>query len=322
MKRVYLDYAATTPVDPEVLAEMLPYFTDTFGNANSMHSFGQAAGAAVDAARRKIAALLGVKPTEIYFTSGGTEGDNWALKGCAEAYADRGRHVIVSSIEHAALIGAAHQLEKRGYTVTFLPVTDKGIVEPEILEKHITDDTSIVSVMLANNEIGTIQPVKELAAIAHRHGALFHTDAVQAMGAIPVDVKDLGVDLMAFSGHKFYGPKGIGVLYIRSGVKPEKLIAGGHQERTMRGGTTNVPAVVGIAKALEIALRDLDANAARIKALRDRFVAGVRERIPYIVYNGDETRRLPGNANFSFEFLEGESILMRLDLAGVACSSG
>ena len=322
MNRIYLDHSATTPLDPEVLQKMMPYFTEKFGNANSMHSFGQEGAYAVDEARRKIASLIGAKPTEIYFTSGGTEADNWAIKGMAMKMREKGNHIIVSSIEHAAILASCKQLQEFGFDVTYLPVDNKGKVSPDELRKAITDKTILVSVMLANNEIGTIEPVKELAAIAHEHGIFFHTDAVQAMGAIPVNVRDLGVDLMSFSGHKFYGPKGIGVLYIKSGTKPDKFMTGGHQERTMRGGTTNVPAVVGMAAALEKAVTHLDENYARIKAMRDRFVSRVKNEIPYVVYNGDEADRLPQNANFAFEFIEGESILMSLDLAGIACSSG
>ena len=260
MKRVYLDHSATTPLDSEVLEKMLPYFTDKFGNANSMHSFGQEGAYAVDEARRKIAELIGAKPTEIYFTSGGTEADNWAIKGMAAKLRKKGNHIITSSIEHAAIISSCHQLEEFGFEVTFLPVDKTGKVNPLDLEKAITDKTVLVSVMLANNEIGTIQPVKELCEIAHKKGIYFHTDAVQAVGSIPVSVKELGVDLMSFSAHKFYGPKGVGVLYIKGGTKPDKFMTGGHQERTMRGGTTNVPGVVGMAAALEKAVTHLDEN--------------------------------------------------------------
>ncbi len=322
MRKVYLNYSATTPVAKAVLDEMMPYFSEKFGNANSMHAFGQEGAYAVDEARRKIADLLKVKPTEIYFTSGGTEADNWALKGIAHAKKEQGKHIITSKIEHAAILSSCAQLEQDGFRVTYLPVDKNGIVNPEDLEAAIDEDTTLVSIMTANNEIGSIQPIKELCAIAHRHGVLFHTDAVQAMGSIPVDVHDLGVDMMSFSGHKFYGPKGIGVLYIKSGIKPDKLIAGGHQERTRRGGTTNVPAVVGIAKALEIAITDLDKNYKHVKEIRDYFVSEIEKRIPYVIYNGDRERRLPQNANFAFEFIEGESLLLTLDLHGITCSSG
>lgn len=323
MNRIYLDHSATTPLDPEVLKKMTPYFTDIFGNASSMHGFGQEGAYAVDKARRKIAGLIGAKPNEIYFTSGGTEADNWAIKGMALKMRGKCNKIITSAIEHAAIMESCHQVQKElGYEIVYLPVGKRGIVDPEDLKKTIDDKTALVSIMTANNEIGTIQPIRDLAAIAREKGVFFHTDAVQAMGSIPMNVNDLGVDMMSFSGHKFYGPKGIGVLYIRGGVKPERFMTGGHQERTMRGGTTNVPSVVGIAEALDIAVCDLDKNYAYIKSLRDRFVSRVKTEIPYVFYNGDENERLPQNANFSFEYIEGESILMSLDLAGIATSSG
>ena len=323
MNRIYLDHSATTPLDPEVLKKMTTYFTDIFGNASSMHGFGQEGAYAVDKARRKIAGLIGAKPNEIYFTSGGTEADNWAIKGMALKMRGKCNKIITSAIEHAAIMESCHQVQKElGYEIVYLPVGKRGIVDPEDLKKAIGDKTALVSIMTANNEIGTIQPIRDLAAIAREKGVFFHTDAVQAMGSIPMNVNDLGVDMMSFSGHKFYGPKGIGVLYIRGGVKPERFMTGGHQERTMRGGTTNVPSVVGIAEALDIAVRDLDKNYAYIKSLRDRFVSRVKTEIPYVFYNGDENERLPQNANFSFEYIEGESILMSLDLAGIATSSG
>ncbi len=312
MRRVYLDYSATTPVDERVFEAMKPYYTEMFGNANSLHCFGREGATAVDTSRRKIAALLDVKPTEIYFTSGGTEGDNWALKGVASAYRNKGRRIIVSSVEHAAMIASAKQLESDGFDVVFLPVDGGGRVLPEFLEKVITDDTVLVSVMTANNEIGTVQPIKELAEIAHKHGAYFHTDAVQAVGAIPIDIRGWNVDMLTFSAHKFYGPKGIGALFIKSGIKPSKIITGGHQERSMRGGTTNVPAVVGMAAALELALDNLEENSVRIGKLRDYFVEEIEKKVPYAIYNGDRVHRVPQNANFAFEFIEGESLLLVL----------
>ncbi|MDR0426359.1 MAG: cysteine desulfurase NifS [Clostridiales bacterium] len=322
MRRIYLDHAATTPVDKAVLADMLPYFSDIAGNANSLHSFGREGAYAVDTARRQIAADLGVKPTEIYFTSGGTEADNWAVKGIAALDKNRGGHLITSKIEHHAVLCAFEQLEKQGYAVTYLDVDGEGLVSPEALEREIRPDTFLVSVMLANNEIGTIQPIRELCEIAHRRKLIFHTDAVQAIGSIPVNITALGVDMLSFSAHKFYGPKGIGVLYIKSGIRPDKLIAGGHQERSRRGGTTNVPSVVGLAAALRLALENLDENAEAIRALRDSFVKRVEDTIPHVVYNGSRDKRLPGNASFSFAFIEGESLLLNLDLNGIACSSG
>ena len=321
-RQVYLDHSATTPVDERVLNEMLPYFSDKFGNANSIHGFGSEAALAVDTARRKIAKLIDAKHTEIYFTSGGTEADNWALKGVAFARRDRGKHIITSSIEHAAIMASCKQLEAQGYELTYLSVNEKGLVSPAELKKALRSDTILVSVMLANNEVGTVQPVKELCEITHEAGVLFHTDAVQAMGSIPVSVKDLGVDMLTFSAHKFYGPKGVGALYIKGGVKPDKVVVGGHQERTMRGGTTNVPCVAGMAKALELAVENLDENAKHIKSLRDYFVSEVEKKIPHVIYNGDREKRLPQNANFSFEFIEGESRFFNKDQLGKSCLWG
>ena len=321
-KRIYFDHAATTPVDPRVLDKMLPYFTQKFGNPNSQHAFGRETVCAVDDARDEIAACIGAKPSEIYFTSGGTEADNWALRGAAHALANRGRHLIVSAVEHPAMIATAKELAKKGFEVTFAEVDEYGAVDLEKLEKAIRPDTVFVGVMTANNEVGTIQPVKEIAALCKTKGIVFFTDAVQAAGAIPLNVKEIGADMLSFSGHKFYGPKGIGVLYIRSGLKIEKLVSGGHQERSMRGGTTNVPAVVGMAEALRIATQNLDENAAYVSAIRDRFIHRVLREIPYVKLNGHPEKRLPANANFSFRYIEGESLLFSLDLKGIAVSSG
>ena len=322
MKKVYLDHSATTPLDREVLQDMIPYFCDEFGNANSMHAFGQAGAQAVDGARRKIASLIGAKPNEIYFTSGGTEADNWAIKGMARKMKGKRSKIITSAIEHAAIMSSCKQMENEGFTTVYLPVDEYGVVKEDEFIKQLTPDTALVSIMLANNEIGTIQPIKRLAELAHEKGIYFHTDAVQAVGSIKVNVNELGVDLMSFSAHKFYGPKGIGVIYIRGGVKPDKFMTGGHQERTMRGGTTNVPAVVGMASALERAVNKLDENYEYVKSLRDRFVNRVMDEIPSVIYNGHPSQRLPQNANFAFEYIEGESILMLLDLEGISCSSG
>lgn len=321
-KRIYFDHAATTPVDPRVLDKMLPYFTQKFGNPNSQHAFGRETVCAVDDARDEIAACIGAKPSEIYFTSGGTEADNWALRGAAHALANRGRHLIVSAVEHPAMIATAKELAKKGFEVTFAEVDEYGAVDLEKLEKAIRPDTVFVGVMTANNEVGTIQPVKEIAALCKTKGIVFFTDAVQAAGAIPLNVKEIGADMLSFSAHKFYGPKGIGVLYIRSGLKIEKLVSGGHQERSMRGGTTNVPAVVGMAEALRIATQNLDENAAYVSAIRDRFIHRVLREIPYVKLNGHPEKRLPANANFSFRYIEGESLLFSLDLKGIAVSSG
>ncbi len=326
MERIYLDHAATTPLSKEAFDAMYPYFSNTFGNANSQHGFGRDSAAAVLVARESIASSLGAKPNEIYFTSGGTEADNWALKGTALALKDKGNHIITTKIEHSAIYTTCKKLEKYGFDVTYLDVDSDGFVTPADLEKAITDKTILVSIMYANNEIGTIEPIKELCQVAHDHKVLFHTDAVQATGAVRYNVKDLGVDMLSFSGHKFYGPKGIGGLYIRNGLRIEKLIIGGEQERTNRGGTTNVPAVVGMAKALEVALRDLDKNNEYVSGLRNRFVEGVVSQIDEIYFNGPKQenydKRLPNNASFSFKYIEGESILFSLDLAGVSASSG
>ena len=326
MERIYLDHAATTPLSKEAFDAMYPYFSNTFGNANSQHGFGRDGAAAVLSARESIASSLGAKPNEIYFTSGGTESDNWALKGTALALRDKGNHILTSKIEHSAIYTTCKQLEKYGYDVTYLDVDSDGFVSPSDLEKAITDKTILVSIMFANNEIGTIEPIKELSEVAHAHKVLFHTDAVQATGAVRYNVKDLGVDMLSFSGHKFYGPKGIGGLYIRSGIKIEKLIIGGEQERTNRGGTTNVPAVVGMAKALEVALENLDKNNEYVQSLRNRFVEKVSSQVDEIYFNGpkakDYDKRLPNNASFSFRYIEGESILYSLDLVGVCASSG
>ena len=320
--RVYADHAATTPCDKRVVEAMLPYFTNDFGNADSQHFFGRDTAKAVADARETIARLIGCKPNELYFTGSGTESDNWALKGVALHKTDKGNHVIISAIEHHAILTAADWLEQNGFRVTRLPVDSTGLVSVEELEKAIDDKTTIVSVMYVNNEVGTIQPIKDLAEIAHKHGALFHSDCVQAMPYLNIDVKELGVDLLTMSGHKFYGPKGVGALYIRNGVKLDKLICGGGQERSQRGGTTNTPAVVGMATALEIARAEMQQNNAYIEKLRDHFVDRVLNEIPYTRFNGNKDHRVPSIANFSFEFVEGEGILMLMDFNGIAVSSG
>ncbi len=322
MKRIYLDHAATTGLDAAVLSKMAPYFSDIFGNANSQHSFGREAVRGVDEARDTIASLIGAKPNEIYFTSGGTEADNWAIRGAAHANRARGNHLIVSAVEHPAMLTTARELEKEGFEVTLAPVDEFGTVDVAKLEESIRPETVFIGVMAANNEIGTLQPLAEISEIAQRHKILFFTDAVQAAGAIPLDVNAPRVDMMSISGHKFYGPKGVGALYIRSGVKTGKILTGGHQERGMRGGTTNVPGVVGMAEALRLAVAKLDENAAYISSLRDRFIARVQKEIPFVKLNGHPKNRLPSNANFSFRYVEGESLLFSLDLAGIAVSSG
>ncbi len=320
--KVYLDHAATTPCDQAVVEEMLPYFTEKFGNADSQHACGRETAKAVADARETIARIINCAPNELYFTGSGTEADNWALKGAALARKNRGNHVIISAIEHHAILNSADWLEKEGFVVTKLPVDKTGLVSVEDLKNAITDKTILVSVMYANNEVGTIQPIKELAQVAHEHGALFHSDCVQAVPYLKIDVKDLGLDLMTMSGHKFYGPKGVGALYVRNGVKLDKLICGGGQERSQRGGTTNTPAVVGMAKALELSVANMQQNNAHIAALRDHFVQRVLAEIPYVRFNGNVDHRVPSVANFSFEFVEGEGILMLMDFHGVAVSSG
>ncbi len=318
----YFDHAATTPVDPRVLQKMLPYFTENFGNPNSQHACGRRAAAAVDEARDTVASLIGAKPSEIYFTSGGTESDNWALRGAAHANAERGKHLIVSAVEHPAMISTAKELQKEGFEVTFAAVDEFGRVDVEELRKSIRPDTTFIGVMTANNEIGTIQPIAEISALARERGIVFFTDAVQAAGALKLNVKEPTVDMLSFSGHKFYGPKGVGVLYVRSGVRVGKIITGGHQERSMRGGTTNVPGIVGLAEAFRLANEEMAQNNAHVSAIRDRFIARVLREIPYVKLNGHPKDRLPNNANFSFRYIEGESLLFSLDLAGIAVSSG
>lgn len=324
MKEIYLDNAATTRVDERVVKKMLPYFTEIYGNANSQHGYGRAAQEAVDEARDTIAKIIGAKPAEVYFTSGGTESDNWALRGTCKAQAHKGKHVIISKIEHAAMLTTAHELEKEGFEFSYIGVDSDGFINLDELEKAIRPDTILIACMYANNEVGTIEPIKEIVKIAKKHNITVFTDAVQAMGAIDINVDELGVDLMSFSSHKFHGPKGMGALYIRTGVPLARLISGGHQERTRRGGTTNVPGVVGFAEALRLTREDLEKDGKYVASLRDRFISRVQNEIPYVRLNGpkDGSKRLPNNADFSFEYIEGESILFSLDLAGIAVSSG
>lgn len=322
-RRLYMDYSATTPVKKEVLDEMMPYLTDYFGNASSFHLFGRETKTALDKARKQIASLVNADPNEIFFTNGGTESDNWALQGSAFARKNKGNHIITSKIEHHAILHTCEYLEKvHGFEVTYLDVDADGIVDLEQLKREIKDTTILVSIMYANNEIGTIQPIKEITEIAHAHGALMHTDAVQAAGNIPVDVKELGVDLMSMSGHKIYGPKGIGSLYMKKGVKIHNLIHGGAQERRKRAGTENIPAIVGYGKAAEMAKENMENHIKELTRLRNKLIEGVLERIPHTRLNGHRNNRLPGNANFSFEFIEGEGILLLLDQLGIAASSG
>jgi cysteine desulfurase len=321
-KRVYMDHAATTYTKQEVLDEMLPYFKEIYGNPSSVHGFGREARKAVDLARERTAAALNASPDEIYFTSGGTEADNWAIKGVAWANKERGNHIITTSIEHHAVLHTCQYLEKMGFEVTYLPVDSYGLVYPEQVKEAITDKTILISVMFANNEIGTIEPIKEIGQIARERGIYFHTDAVQAVGHIPVDVKEMNIDLLSLSAHKFYGPKGVGALYIRKGVKLHPFIHGGAQERNRRAGTENLPGIVGLGKAIELAVANLEESSKRLTAMRDRLISGVLNTIENVRLNGHPTKRLPGNANFSFEFIEGESLLLSLDMKGIAASSG
>ena len=325
---IYMDYAATTPVRPEVVEAMLPFFSESFGNPSSIYEMAQQSRGAVDRSRRAIARALGCRTSEIVFTSGGTESDNAAVKGVATALRNIGNHVITSSIEHHAVLHACHQLEQFGFDVTYLPVDEFGLIDPEDVARAVTERTTLVSVMLANNEIGTIEPVSEIAAAVQREARRIgrkiyvHTDAVQAMGAIDVNVRDLGVDLLSLSGHKLHGPKGVGALYIRRGTPFEPLIQGGGQERERRSGTENVPAIVGLAEAVRLAELERSETSRRLTALRDRIISGIHERIPDAKLNGHPLRRLPNNVNVSFERVEGEPILLGLDFAGICASSG
>ena len=322
MDRIYLDNAATTAVSPEVLEAMLPYFTQCFGNPSSIHSTGRDARRVVDAARKQVAAAIGAQPQEIYFTAGGSESDNWAIKGTAFAKRSKGNHIITSAIEHHAVLHTCAWLEKQGFEVTYLPVDEFGRVRVEDVEKAITDKTILITIMAANNEIGTIQPIAEIGKLAHDKGILFHTDAVQAIGAMPIDVNAMHIDMLSMSGHKFHGPKGIGALYIRKGVKIDQYLHGGAQERGQRAGTENLAGIVGMGKAIEIATQHLEENAARLTVLRDKLIDGILAEIPDVRLNGHRTQRLPNNVNVSVRYVEGEALLLRLDLAGIAGSSG
>ncbi len=322
MKRVYLDHAATTPTDPEVVKAMSPYFTEVFGNPSSIHSFGQEAKAAIESARKRIASLIGAKPEEIVFTSGGTEADNFALKGVAFANENKGNHIITTSIEHHAVIEPCKFLEKRGFKVTYLPVDKYGLVNPDDVKRAIDKKTILICVMHANNEIGTIEPIAEIGKIAKERGVYFHTDAVQTLGHLPINVDELNVDLLAMSGHKLYGPKGVGALYIRKGTRIISILHGGEQERRRRASTENVPGIVGFGKAVEIAEIEMEEEIRRLTTLRDRLIKSILEKIDYSQLNGHPTQRLPNNVNVSIEFIEGESMLLNLDLAGIAASTG
>ena len=321
-KLIYLDNAATTKTSPEVVEAMLPYFTEHFGNPSSVYGFAAANKEVITKQRERIAEALGAKDNEIYFTAGGTESDNWALTAAAEAYESKGKHIITSKIEHHAVLHTCQYLEKRGYEVTYLDVDENGLVNPADVEAAIRPDTILVSVMFANNEIGTIQPIREIGEITRRKGVLFHTDAVQAFGQIPIRVDECGIDMLSASGHKLNGPKGIGFLYIRKGVKIRSFIHGGAQERKRRAGTENVPGIVGLGKAVELAFRTMDERTAKETELRDYMISRIEREIPYCRLNGDKKKRLPNNVNFSFQFIEGESLLIMLDMKGVCASSG
>ena len=322
MRRVYLDYAATTPTDPEVVKAMEPYFFDKFGNPSSIHSFGQEAKKAMEDSRQTLASLLNAKPEEIIFTSGGTESNNFAIFGVAHALEKRGNHIITTAIEHHAVTEPCKFLEKKGFKVTYVAVDKYGLVSPKEIEKAITDKTILISVMHANNEIGTIQPIAEIGKIAKSKGIYFHTDAVQTVGHIPVNVDELNVDLLSLAAHKFYGPKGAGALYVRKGTRIESFLLGGDQEKGKRASTHNVPGIVGLGKAIELCQAKMDEEAKFQIGLRDRLINEVTHKISELYLNGHPTKRLPNNANFSIKYIEGESILLNLDMLGIAASTG
>jgi cysteine desulfurase len=321
-KVIYMDNAATTKVSPEVLKEMHPYLENSYGNPSSIYSLARESKRAVDIARERVAKGLGAKSNEIYFTSGGTESDNWAIKGIAFANENKGKHIITTSIEHHAVLHTCKYLEKYGFESSYLPVKRNGIIDINELKKAIREDTILISVMFANNEIGTIQPIKEIGKIAKEKGIYFHTDSVQAVGNIPIDVNELNIDLLSLSGHKFHGPKGIGALYIRKGVNISNMLHGGGQEKKMRAGTENVPGIVGLGKAIEIATKNIEKKNKDITELRDMLIDGLLDEIPDTILNGDKEKRLPGNVNVCFKYIEGESILLMLDMKGVCASSG
>lgn len=321
-KIIYMDNAATTPVKPEVLDAMLPYFTEKFGNPSSIYSISSQNKKDITTARETIAKAINTDTANIYFTAGGSESDNWALKATAEAYANKGRHIITSKIEHHAILHTCDYLEKRGYEITYIDVDENGIVDLKQLEEAIRPDTILISIMFANNEIGTIEPIAEIGKIAKKHGVLFHTDAVQAFTQVPIDVEEMNIDMLSVSGHKINGPKGIGFLYIRKGVKIRSFVHGGAQERSRRAGTENVPGIIGLAKATEIAVGNMKERTAKEIEVRNHIIERVMNEIPYTRLNGDRERRLPNNINFSFRFIEGESMLIMLDSFGICASSG
>jgi len=322
MERIYLDHNATTPVHPEVLEAMLPYYRDKFGNASSVHSYGREAREAIDEAREQVAELIGADPREIVFTSGGTESDNFAIKGVAFLNKDKGNHIITSAIEHHAVLNTCKYLERKGFEVTYLRVDEYGVVDLNQLVDSITDRTVLITIMHANNEIGTIQPLEEIGRIAKERGIPLHTDAVQTVGKIPLSVDELQVDLLSLSGHKIYGPKGVGALYVRRGMRLEKLIHGGHHERNRRAGTENVPGIVGLGKAAQLALKNMDREREHLWKLSERLKEGIMKRVEFVRQNGHPQNRIPNTINLSFEFVEGESIVLGLDIHGICVSTG
>lgn len=319
---IYFDNAATTAVKKEVLEKMLPYFSENYGNASSIYSIGRTSAAAISKARKQVASALCCKPNEVYFTGCGSEADNWAIKGVAFANKSKGKHIITSAIEHHAVLHTCQYLEKQGFEVTYLPVDEYGKVSPADVENAIREDTILITIMFANNEIGTIQPIAEIGAIAKEHKVLFHTDAVQAIGAIEIDVNEMGIDLLSLSGHKFGGPKGVGALYVRSGVRIDNFMHGGAQEKAKRAGTENLAGIVGLGAAIELSCANIPEKAAEIAKIRDYIIDNISKNIPYCRLNGHPTDRLCGNVNFSFEFIEGEGMLLFLDMNGIAASSG
>lgn len=322
MKKIYMDNAATTRVTEPIIKAILPYLGEVYGNPSSIHSYGREARKAIEAARRQVADAIGANSNEVYFTGCGTESDNWAIRGAAYARRAKGRHIITSAIEHHAVLHTCMQLEKEGFEVTYLPVDEDGLVDPEDLEKAIRPDTTLVTIMTANNEIGTIEPIEALAQIARAHGVLFHTDAVQAIGSIQFDVHQMGIDMLSLSGHKFHAPKGIGALYVRSGLKIDRLMNGGAQERNQRPGTENLAGIVGLGKAIEFASARIEAHNAVLTKMRDHLINRILAEIPYTRLNGAREKRLSGNVNISFQYIEGEALLLSLDLKGIAGSSG
>lgn len=321
-RRIYVDNAATTKVAPEVLEAMLPYFSEVYGNPSSIYAEGREAKKAVENAREQVARAIGAEPREIYFTGSGSEADNWAIRSAAKSMKAKGNHIITTAVEHHAVLHTCQALEKEGFEVTYLPVDEYGMVSPEAVRDAVKDTTILITIMFANNEIGTIMPIREIGRIAREAGVRFHTDAVQAIGMIPIDVADLGIDMLSLTGHKFHGPKGSGALYVRKGVKLASFITGGAQERGRRAGTENVPGIVGLGRAIELATADIPKKAAYLTEIRDAYIKKILDTVPYARLNGHPAQRLPGNANISFSFIEGEGLLLFLDMKGISASSG